>query len=110
MADHRVAGTDEVPRGSVAVGRRARLPGGAEPPFTVYINGVAQTEGADFDVRAGEIVFRRQILKEDRVGVTRWMAMYLGLFGTYRTDETVDIEFVRRGRTELASDVEIRAD
>jgi hypothetical protein len=36
--------------------------------------------------------------------------MYLGLFGTYRKNETVDLQFRRGGRVELASDLEIRAD
>jgi hypothetical protein len=98
----------EVRRGSVAVGRRARLPAGAGPPFVVYINGVVQREGSDYEVRAGEIVFSRQIIKEDKVGFGRWAAMYLGLFGTYRKNEAVDIEFRRGGKVELASDVEIR--
>jgi hypothetical protein len=98
-----------VPKGSEAVGRRAKLPRGAEPPFTVFVNGVEQVEGTDYDVRAGEIVFRRPIVKE-KVGAGRWLAMYLGLFGTYRRNETVDIQFVRGGRVDLASDVTIQRD
>jgi hypothetical protein len=97
-----------VPEGSVAVGNRIRLPRGAEPPITVYINGVQQREGSDYRVVDGEIVFERQIVKEAKVGIARWMAMLIGLFGTYRRDETVDIEFRRRGRVELASDVAVR--
>ena len=95
----------EIPRGSVPAGHRARLPAGAQPPFVVYVNGVVQTEGTDYEVRAGEIVFTRQILKEDRVGFGRWLAMYIGIFGTYRKNETVDIEYRLNGKTELASDV-----
>ncbi len=101
-----MTGEAEVPKGSYAAGRRMRLPAGAEPPFVVFINGVEQTEGADFDVRAGEIVFRRQIVKE-KVGAGRWLAMYLGLFGTYRKNETVDLQFQRDGRTELRSDLAV---
>ena len=97
----------EIPRGSVAAGHRARLPAGAEPPFVVYVNGVVQKEGDDYEVRAGEIVFNRQILKEDRVGFGRWLAMYIGIFGTYRKNETVDIEYRHNGKTELASDVSL---
>jgi hypothetical protein len=99
----------EVPQGSVAAGRRARLPRGAEPPIVVYVNGVRQTEGEDYRVRAGEIVFNRPILKE-RVGGLRWLAMLLGLFGTYRKHETVDVEYRLRGEAKLASDVEILPD
>jgi hypothetical protein len=96
----------EVPEGSVAVGRRVKLPAGAEPPFTVFVNGVAQTEGEDYLVRAGEIVFTRPIVKE-KVGGMRWLAMLLGLFGTYRKHETIDIQYSRGGKTELVSDAPV---
>ena len=36
--------------------------------------------------------------------------MYLGLFGTYRKDETIDLQFQRDGKTELLSDLPVRAD
>jgi hypothetical protein len=97
----------EVPEGSVAVGTRVRLPRGAEPPFTVFINGVEQSEGSDYHVAAGEIVFHRPILKEAKVGIGRWLAMLIGLFGTYRKHETVDLQFQRRGKVELASDLTV---
>jgi len=100
---------NEVPEGSVAVGRRVPLPQGAEPPFTVFVNGVAQSEGSDYNVRAGEIVFTRPILKE-KVGGIRWAAMLLGLFGTYRKHETIDIQFHRKGKTELVSNADVRED
>jgi hypothetical protein len=102
MAD----GKTEVPKGSEAVGRRVRLPRGAEPPIRVYVNGVEQQQGADYKLRPGEIVFNRQIIKE-KVGVGRWMAMYLGLFGTYRKHETIDVEYRLGGKAQLASDVEV---
>jgi hypothetical protein len=99
----------EIPKGSYAAGRRVKLPVGAEAPYVVFINGVEQGEGADYEVRAGEIVFSRQIVKE-QVGKGRWLAMYLGLFGTYRKDETIDLQFHRSGKTELVSDLPVQAD
>jgi hypothetical protein len=96
----------EVPKGSVAVGRRVRLPRGAEPPIVVYVNGVRQMESEDYRLEGPGIVFRRPILKE-QVGGMRWLAMLLGLFGTYRKHETVDVEYRLGGETKLASDVEI---
>lgn len=95
--------------GSYAAGRRARLPQGAEPPIAVYVNGVQQQQGVDYELRRGEVVFNRPILKE-RVGTGRWLAMYLGLFGTYRKHETVDVEYRRGAGIELAADVEILPD
>jgi hypothetical protein len=100
------SGQAEIPKGSYAAGRRVKLPAGAGPPFVVFVNGVEQGEGTDYDVRAGEIVFRRELVKE-RVGTGRWLAMYLGLFGTYRKNETVDLQFQREGRTELRSDLPV---
>jgi hypothetical protein len=99
----------EIPKGSYAAGRRVKLPAGAEAPYTVFINGVEQRQGADYEMRAGEILFSRQIVKE-KVGTGRWLAMYLGLFGTYRKDETIDLQFQRAGKTELVSDLAVLPD
>jgi hypothetical protein len=97
---------EEIPKGSYAVGRRARLPRGAEEPIRVHINGVEQPRGEVWDVREGQIVFTRPIIKES-VSKGRWMAMYLGLFGSYRKNETVDIEYALGGEPKLAADVEV---
>ena len=97
---------EEIPKGSYAAGRRARLPRGAGEPIRVHINGVEQPRGEVWDVRQGEIVFTRPIVKES-VSKGRWMAMYLGLFGSYRKNETVDIEYTLGGEPKLAADVEI---
>jgi hypothetical protein len=97
---------EEVPKGSYAAGRRARLPRGAQEPIRVHINGVEQPRGEVWDVREGAIVFTRPIIKES-VSRGRWMAMYLGLFGSYRKNETVDIEYTLGGDPKLAADVEI---
>lgn len=99
----------EIPKGSYAAGRRMKLPAGASAPYVVYINGVEQSEGADYTVAAGEIVFTRPIIKE-KVGTGRWLAMYLGLFGTYRKNETIDLQFERGGKTELISDLPVEPD
>ena len=96
----------QIPKGSYAAGERVKLPGGAEPPFTVFINGVEQSEGGDYSIEGGEIVFARPIVKE-KIGTSRWLAMYLGLWGTYRKNETVDLQFSRDGKVELLSDLAV---
>jgi len=96
----------EIPKGSYAAGERVKLPAGAEAPFTVFINGIEQSEGEDYRIEAGEIVFTRPIVKE-KIGTSRWLAMYLGLWGTYRKNETVDLEFTRAGKVELTPDLPI---
>ena len=96
----------EIPKGSYAAGERVRIPRRAERPFTVFINGVEQAEGADYEVEGPEIAFHRPIVKE-KIGTSRWLAMYLGLWGTYRKNETVDLEFSRDGKVELISDLPV---
>ena len=97
----------EIPKGSVAAGRRVRLPRGATPPIRVYVNGVEQTVGEDYRLGANEVVFSRPILKEEKLSGVRWLSMLVGVAGTYRKHETVDLEYTLRGETKLASDVEV---
>jgi hypothetical protein len=40
----------------------------------------------------------------------RWLAMLLGLFGTYRKHETVDVEYRLGDQVKLAADVEVLPD
>jgi hypothetical protein len=98
--------TTDVPKGSYAAGERVRMPAGAEAPFTVFINGVEQKEGDDYAIEGGELVFSRPIIKEE-IGTSRWLAMYLGLWGTYRKDEKVDLQFHRDGKIELVPDLPV---
>jgi hypothetical protein len=95
----------EIPKGSYAAGERVKLPAGAEPPFTVFINGIEQGKES-YRIEGGEIDFGRPIVKE-KVGTSRWLAMYLGLWGTYRKNETIDLQFARNGKIELRSDLPV---
>ena len=92
------------------VGRRVKLPRGAEPPIRVYVNGVEQTRPKDYDIRNGEVIFKRKIVKEGKVGGARWAAMYLGLFGTYRKHEQIDIEYRLEGKVKLLADAKVAGD
>jgi hypothetical protein len=104
MTDH--MNSPGVPKGSYAAGERVKIPAAAERPYTVFINGVEQKEGEDFNVEGNELHFTRPIVKE-KMGTSRWLAMYLGLWGTYRKDEKVDLQFVRAGKTELVADLPV---
>lgn len=97
---------DEIPKKSYAAGDRVRIPNGAEEPLTVFINGVEQREGVDYEIEGNEVRFAKPIIKEE-IGTGRWLAMYLGVFGTYRKDEKVDLQYRRDGKVELRSDVPI---
>jgi hypothetical protein len=94
---------------SVEVGRRVRLPTGAERPIQVFINGKQQTEGPDYTIHGREIVFSRPLVKE-KVSSGRWLAMTLGLFGSYGRNETVDVHFRRGGKTQVITDAKVVED
>jgi hypothetical protein len=94
---------------SVEVGRRVRLPSGAERPIQVFVNGLEQSEGSDYKLHGREIIFSRPLVKE-RVSGGRWLAMTLGLFGSYGKHETVDVHFRRGAKTEVLSDAAILPD
>lgn len=95
--------------GGKPVGRRVRLPRGAQEPIKVHINGMEQRRGEDYKLHDGEIVFKDPILKEDLSELTaiRKLVLGLGLVGSYQRNETVDVEYVIDGRQQLASDLKV---
>ncbi|HZA59793.1 MAG TPA: hypothetical protein VE523_11465 [Solirubrobacterales bacterium] len=94
---------------SVEAGRRVQLPQGAERPIQVFINGTEQRDGADYTVRGRDVLFTRPLMKE-QVSGGRWLAMALGLFGSYGKHDTVDVHFRLRGETRVISDAEVLPD
>jgi hypothetical protein len=83
------------------------LPKGAEPPYRVFVNGVPQTEGRDYRLHGDALVFDRRLQKEGRLGLFRWTAIFLGLFGTYRQNDSVDVQYVDEGQTRIATYLDI---
>jgi len=83
------------------------LPRGAEPPYSVFVNGVPQAEGKDYTLEAGALVFRRHLEKEGKLGAARWTAIFLGLFGTYRKNDSVDVQYRLNGKPTLATYLDI---
>jgi hypothetical protein len=74
------------------------LPEQVAGSFEVFVNGVPQHEGVDYDRVGRMLVFRRELAEEGRLGFWRWLSMFLGVAGTYRKNDTVDVVFTREGR------------
>ena len=85
-----------------------KLPAGAEPPFTVFVNGVRQAEGSDYTVQKGHLVFTRSLAKEGRLGFWRWLLMFFAIAGTYRRNDSVDVQYEVQGRTLVATGLDIQ--
>ena len=85
---------------------RVPLPRGAEPPYRVFVNGVPQRQGADYEVRGRELHFTKALEKE-RIGLGRWTAMFFGLFGSYGRNDSVDVQYSLAGRETVATGLDI---
>jgi hypothetical protein len=87
-----------------------RLPPDVRSPFEVYVNGVRQSLGEDFQIREGALVFERE-LRKDRISGWRWLLGAFGV-GTYRQDDSVDVRYERPDGTPAVAeklDIELRA-
>jgi hypothetical protein len=82
---------------------RVQLPAAVGERFEVYINGVAQQPGRDFRREGGDLVFDRQLAREGRLGFWRWLSLFLGVAGTYRQNDSVDVIYEVDGRRVVAA-------
>jgi hypothetical protein len=82
---------------------RVQLPAGAQAHFQVYLNGVAQQPGRDYRREGNELVFDRPLAKEGRLGFWRWLSLFLGVAGTYRQNDSVDVVYEVNGRRVVAT-------
>jgi hypothetical protein len=82
---------------------RVELPAGAGEHFQVFLNGVVQQPGRDFRREGRELVFERQLAQEGRLGFWRWLSLFLGVAGTYRQNDSVDVVYEVNGRRVVAS-------
>lgn len=86
---------------------RVLLPSGVAPPFQVYLNGVLQHEGADYHLFGQSLVFSKPLATEGRLGPMRWLGIFLGVAGTYRKNDSVDVVYQTGGRRTVASGLPI---
>ena len=77
---------------------RVQLPAGVAGPLEVFVNGVRQQEGVQFVRRDDELVFRRSLRREGRLGFWRWLSLFFGVAGTYRQNDSVDVVYEVDGR------------
>jgi hypothetical protein len=82
---------------------RIELPPVVTRPVEVYVNGVLQQEGADYDLVGTSLVFNRTLVSEGDLGFWRWARMALGIAGTYRKNDTVAVAYTRDGRSRVVT-------
>ena len=79
------------------------LPDVVTAPFEVFVNGVPQRPGVDYDQVGRALVFRRLLQQEGRLGFWRWLSLFFGVAGTYRKHETVDVVYEAAGKRQVAT-------
>jgi hypothetical protein len=89
---------------------RVELPAGLGEEFEVYINGIRQQSGKDFRRDGDELVFERPLAREGRLGFWRWLSLFLGVAGTYRQNDSVDVIYEANGRRTVATKLPMRPD
>jgi len=80
-----------------------QLPVAAGTSFQVYLNGILQQPGRDFQREGNELVFERRLAKEGRLGFWRWFSLFLGVAGTYRQNDSVDVVYEVNGQRVVAT-------
>ena len=79
------------------------LPSYVQEPFEVFVNGVRQEPGRDYELRGRELRFEKPLAKEGRLGTVRWLSIFLGIAGTYRKNDSIDVVYESGGRRRVAS-------
>ena len=82
---------------------RVDLPAYVPDRYDVFVGGIKQERGVDYEVLGRSLVFPRPIEQEGRLGFWRWLSMWLGVAGTYRKHENVDVVYDLNGRRQVAT-------
>jgi hypothetical protein len=77
---------------------RIEVPSYVTRPFEVFVNGVPQLEGEDYEQVGSALLFHRRLAREGKLGFWRWLRMGLGVAGSYRQNDSVDVVFTVNGR------------
>jgi len=86
---------------------RVELPPHVAQPLEVFVNSVAQLEGRDYRREGRFLVFPRVLAREGKLGFWRWLSLFLGIAGTYRQNDSVDVVYDLGGRRTVVTGLPI---
>jgi hypothetical protein len=81
------------------------LPGDvqADGRFDVYVNGILQEYGTDYQLDGRTLVFPRPLTAEVKMTKFQFVRAALGIAGTYTKHDTVDVTYQHNGRNLVAT-------
>jgi hypothetical protein len=82
---------------------QVELPSHVEGALEVYVNGIPQQPGVDYEQLGRTLIFRKELAQEGKLGFWRWFSLFLGVAGTYRKNDTVDVVYTLNGKRTVAS-------
>ena len=81
------------------------LPADIQRPFQVFVNGIAQEEGRDFEVHGGELVFAGELVPPRQDTMKTYARLMF--WGRYKTEHSVDVAYAVNGQQRVASKLPI---
>jgi hypothetical protein len=86
-------------------GSHVALPPDAQRPFQVFVNGVPQQEGVDFEVRGATLVFDQVLVQPHRMTMKTYARLMF--WGRYKPEHSVDLVYQRGDVQKVASGLPI---
>lgn len=86
-------------------GSRVALPADVEPPFDVFVNGVLQSDGRDYTIEDGVLVFAERLTPPRRDSARSLVRGFF--FGRYTPEHVIDVAYQVGGAPQVASGLEI---
>jgi hypothetical protein len=86
-------------------GSHVTLPPDAQRPFQVFVNGVPQKEGVDFEVRGAALVFAQELVQPRKMTIRTYARLMF--WGRYKPEHSVDLVYQRGGVQMVANGLPI---
>ena len=83
------------------------LPAYIDAPLEIYVNGIAQQAGVDFELVGRTLVFPRELVPEVKMSRRQWALVTVGI-GNYKRHDSVDVIYEKDGRRLVATGLKAR--
>jgi hypothetical protein len=84
------------------------LPAQIETPLEVFVNGIEQKAGVDYRLVEGALVFPRALEPEVKLSKVQWVLVALGVTGSHKKYDSVDVVYEQAGRRLVATSLQAR--